>query len=66
MLITRICPFTDTSYSLDLPITEEELQDWMLGNKTAEQAFSRLPKDMILFIKDGIRPEDYPEEYDRW
>lgn len=66
MLITRTCPFTDTSYSLDLPITKEEFNDWVLGIKTAEQAFSRLPKDMLLFITEGILPEDSPDQYERW
>ena len=66
MLITRICPVTDTSYSLDLPITKEEFNDWVLGIKTAEQAFSRLPKDMLLFITEGILPEDSPDQYERW
>lgn len=66
MLITRTCPFTDTSYTLDLPITKEEYDDWVLGIKTAEQAFSRLPQDMINFLKAGVRPEDSPDEYDHW
>lgn len=66
MLIERTCPFTDNSNALYLPITKEEYNDWVLGIKTAEQAFSRLPKDMLLFITDGILPEDSPDKFERW
>lgn len=66
MLITRTCPFTDKELSLDIPVTQEEYDSWVLGYKTAEHAFQNIPKDLIQFIKDGIPPEEYPDTYDPW
>ena len=66
MLISRDCPYTGKTNTLDVPVSEDSYSKWVLGERTAEEAFQNLPKDLVLFIKDGILPEEQPDNYDVW
>jgi hypothetical protein len=61
MLITRISPFSRESLTLDLDITEKQLNEWKWG-KLAQHAFSNLSADEREFLISGIHPGEW-EEY---
>jgi hypothetical protein len=66
MLISRECPYTGKTNTLDLSVSQISYNQWLLGEKTAEDAFQNLPKDLIAFIKDGILPQEQPDSYEQW
>lgn len=66
MLISRVNPYTETVHEIDLPIIQADYNDWLLGKKSAHEAFPYLPKDLFLFFMEGIPPEMQPDEYDVW
>lgn len=66
MLISRVNPYTGKVLELELPISLVDYDDWLLGKKTAQQAFQYLPKDLLAFFMDGIPPESVPDEFEQW
>lgn len=62
MLITRKSPFTGKTHTREIPVTEEQLSAWRLGEfiKTAMPNISAEDRE---FIKTGITPEEWNETF---
>lgn len=56
MLITRICPFTGKQNSMDINVTNDQLDRWMSG-ELVQNAMPDLTADEREFIMTGITPE---------
>ena len=66
MQISRVNPYTGDVLTLEIPIVDSDYNDWVLSRKSAQEAFHYLPKDLLLFVMDGIPPEDYPDKFEQW
>ena len=58
MLITRTSPFTGQEHTLDLPITEEQLEKWQ-GGVLIQNAMPHLTADEREFLMTGITAEEW-------
>lgn len=62
MKITRISPFSGKVNSMDLDITEDQIQAFTVG-ATVQTAFPNLSADEREFIKTGITPEEWESHF---
>lgn len=60
MYITRTCPFTGRINTLELPVTDEQLENWYSGT-LIQEAMPHLNADEREFIKTGITAEAWSE-----
>tara|TARA_R110002020_G_scaffold22920_12_gene76896 strand:+ start:1288 stop:1509 length:222 start_codon:yes stop_codon:yes gene_type:complete len=58
MLVSRVSQFSGISRTLDLPITQEQLDSWMEG-KLIQEAFPHLSADQREFLMTGSTPEEW-------
>ena len=56
--IVRKCPLTQGVSSMQLDVTQEQLDAWR-GGKCAQDAFPQLSAEEREFIMTGIRPETW-------
>jgi hypothetical protein len=61
MIIVRKSPFTNRTNSMDLPVTQEELQRWRRG-ELAQDVWPNLTPSQREFIISGSTDEDW-EKY---
>ena len=59
MKITRIDPFTGQTNSLDINVSEEELNQWRFGGKLIQDAMPNITPSEREFIKTGITEESW-------
>jgi hypothetical protein len=62
MLITRISQLTGIEHTLDINVTEEQMNDYNSGT-LLQIAFPDLDKGLREFIKTGITPEEWDDEF---
>jgi hypothetical protein len=62
MLVERKSPFTGKIHTMDLPITEEQVNSYM-GGELIQDAFPNLTPDEREFIKNGITPDEWDEMF---
>ena len=62
MLITRKSPFTGKVHTLDIPVTEEQLQRWENG-ALIQNAMPNLTPDQREFIMTGITAEEWDNAF---
>ena len=67
MLITRRSPRTGEENTMDLPVTQEQLDEYARGGRTIQSVFPGLTAGQREFLKTGYTPEDWaamfpPEE----
>lgn len=62
MKITRISPFTRKEHTLDIPVTQEQLDDWKNGNHI-QYAMPNLSPEHREFIISGITPTEWDEMF---
>ncbi len=62
MLITRESQYSGKVRTIDLPITQEQLDRWIAG-ELAQNIFPELPDDQREFIMTGITDEEWHELY---
>ena len=60
MLITRTSPFTGTTISMNIAITQAQLDAWQAGT-LIQDAMPNLSADEREFIMTGITPEEWEE-----
>jgi hypothetical protein len=58
MIITRKSPISKLEHSMDLDITEEQIQKWQQG-ELIQNAFPNLSASEREFIKTGITDEEW-------
>jgi hypothetical protein len=59
MLITRVSPVSGQTNERDIPVTQEQLDNYYLNNYLAQLAFPNLSADEREFIKTGITSEEW-------
>jgi uncharacterized protein (DUF779 family) len=64
MQITRRNPFTGEHHSMDIAVTEQQLQAWKSG-QLIQDAMPGLTDDEREFIMTGILPAQWNEIFDR-
>lgn len=62
MLITRTSMFTGKTTTLDIPVTQEQLDNWNKG-MMIQNAMPNLTADDREFIKTGITKEEWEETF---
>ncbi len=62
MLITRYSALTGVCRTMDLPITEEQIETYQKG-ALLQVAFSNLTADQREFFKTGITPEEWDDAF---
>lgn len=60
MLITKKSFISGIERTLEIPVTQEELDKWK-GGMLAQEAFPNLTADQREFIMTGVTPEDWEE-----
>lgn len=60
MLITRTSMFTGKTTTLDIPVTQEQLDNWNKG-MMIQNAMPNLSVDDREFIKTGVTKEEWDE-----
>lgn len=58
MIITRRSPFSGKIHSMDIPVTQTQLDRWK-GGVNIQSAMRNLTADQREFIKTGITPEEW-------
>lgn len=58
MTITRICPITKKTNTVDLDVTLEQIADWQSGT-LIQNAMPNLSADEREFVKTGISAEGW-------
>ena len=63
MKVTRTSAFTGVTRTLDLDISEQNLQDWEEGLLLIQDACPNLTSEEREFIMTGITPEEWAAEF---
>jgi len=63
MKVTRTSAFTGVTRTLDLDISEQNLQDWEEGLLLIQDACPNLTSEEREFIMTGITPEEWTAEF---
>ena len=63
MIITNKSKISGIVRSMDLPITEAQLNRYNTGRFTLQNCFPNLTPDEREFIKTGITPEEWEEVF---
>lgn len=61
MIVNKISRLTGKKHSIDLPITEDQLQRWRLGFDLIQNIFPNLTPSQREYIKTGITEEEWKE-----
>ena len=62
MLITRISPFSGNTISLDIPVTQAQLDAWASGT-LIQDAMPNLSADEREFIMTGITAQEWDDMF---
>jgi hypothetical protein len=60
MLVTKKSFISGIERTLEIPVTQEELDNWK-GGMLAQEAFPNLTADQREFIMTGVTPEEWEE-----
>jgi hypothetical protein len=63
MKITKTSPFSGKSNTREIPVTEQELTDWMDGDRNIQDCLGHLSADDREFLMTGITPEEWEETF---
>ncbi len=61
MLVTRVSSLTGVRHTMDLDVTQEQLNRYEIGLGLIQDIFPDLPKEEREFIKTGITPQEWEE-----
>lgn len=59
MLITRTSIISGCSHVMNIPVTEEQLDDWVTNGIPIQDAMPELTDDQREFIMTGITPDEW-------
>jgi hypothetical protein len=62
MLISKISDMSNKMHTMDIDVTDEQLQDWREGT-AIQDAMPNLTPDEREFIKTGITPKEWEEMF---
>lgn len=60
MLITRVSMFSGATHTLDIPVTQEQLDDWR-GGTLIQNAMPNLSPDDREFLMTGVTRDEWDE-----
>ena len=60
MLISRISPFSGKTHEMEIPVTQEQLDNWAQGALT-QNAMPNISPEQREFIKTGITEEEWKQ-----
>ncbi len=63
MIVTRTSQVSGVRRSLDLPVTQEQLDNYARGGVLIQHAFPGLPKEDREFIKTGITAQEWDDMF---
>lgn len=59
MKITMQSPLSGEYHTMELPVTQEQLEVWKSGGGLIQEVFPELTSDEREFLKTGLTPEDW-------
>ncbi len=62
MLVTKRSPFSGKIHTLDVPVTQAQLDDWNSGTMIQE-AMPNVSPELREFLMTGITPEEWKKEF---
>jgi hypothetical protein len=62
MKITRKSMFTGKTHTMDIPVTQEQLDDWNNGT-LIQRAMPNLTPDQREFVKTGVTKEEWDNAF---
>ena len=62
MLISKVSDMSNKMHTMDIDVTDEQLQDWREGTPI-QDAMPDLTPDEREFIKTGITPKEWDEMF---
>jgi len=62
MMISKISDMSNKMHTMDIDVTDEQLQDWRDGT-AIQDAMPNLTPDEREFIKTGITPKEWDEMF---
>ena len=62
MLISKVSDMSNKMHTMDIDVTDEQLQDWRDGTPI-QDAMPNLTPDEREFIKTGITPKEWEEMF---
>lgn len=63
MLVTRTSILTTKVNQMEIPVTQEQLDEFHRSNKLIQDFFPDLTPDQREFILNGITPEEWEEAF---
>ena len=60
MLITKVSMFSGVAHTLDIPVTQEQLDDWR-GGKLIQDAMPNLSPDEREFLMTGTTRDEWED-----
>lgn len=61
MKITKTSILSGITRTVDLPVTEDQMNDWLLGGALIQNAMPHLSDDQREFLMTGITAEEWDE-----
>lgn len=65
MLIEKRSPITGKKHTQDIPVTEQQLSDWIDGGVKIQYAMPNLTPDQREFLMTGITKEEWDNVFGR-
>jgi type IV secretory pathway ATPase VirB11/archaellum biosynthesis ATPase len=62
MIITRTSMFSGKEYSIEIPVTEAQIEAWQNG-ELIQKAMPKLTADQREFLMTGVTPEEWEAEF---
>lgn len=59
MLITKTSPFSGKENTLDINITEDQLQEYLSSNKHIQNVLPHLSAEHREFLMTGVTPDEW-------
>ena len=63
MKVTRKDPFTGITSTLELPITEAQLDQWRVGGRNIQDVMRHLSANQREFLMTGIMPNSWEDVF---
>lgn len=60
MIIVKLNPFNGKTYQWEIPVTQEQINDWQKGTKI-QNAMPNIGPDQREFLMTGITPDQWEE-----
>jgi hypothetical protein len=64
MLITKTSPISGKQHTMDIPVTQQQIDAWERG-ELIHKAMPEVPAELREFILSGITPEEWNDLFGR-